>query len=554
MTAFISLISVFSIIIFLVVNHQITSLENKNINETINAASQMGMSYINEAYIGDYEIINNKLYKGENPLEGNNNLVDKVLLQTGAAASIIRMDTRIATSIKNSKGVRLTDTKVSDKVAKNVLTDGKDYIGETIINGNTYVSKYIPIRDKTKKVVGMWFVGVDKSIITKTIKNIDLIILLATLVVIIFAYFAINIYVTRIIKNFNKLISSLDTISSGDLTTYCSVNTNDEIENIADNINKMSDKMKMLISNIISTTETLKTTSEIISSTSEEISASSEQVSNAVLSISQGATVQADEIEKCVTYTAILSQRIIDIEQKSEKTVENTTNVKSKNTLGILALEDLREKLHMNTVHSNSVAEGIQNIVEKSRSIGNIVSAINNIAKQTNLLSLNASIEAARAGESGRGFAVVANEVRKLAEDSQHATHEIEEMIKEMQASIKLAQLGVNKGQSVVDSANISMITTESTFKDITSSVDNVLVQISNLKDDLLEMVTSKEQVVEAIQKISMVSEDSLATTEEVTASSREQVSSLEAIVISLQDQNHMIKELATSTSTFKIN
>ncbi|MBC8059460.1 MAG: hypothetical protein H7Y18_02215, partial [Clostridiaceae bacterium] len=56
MTAFISLITIFSIIIFLVVNYQITNLEHKNINETINAASQMGMSYINEAYIGDYEI------------------------------------------------------------------------------------------------------------------------------------------------------------------------------------------------------------------------------------------------------------------------------------------------------------------------------------------------------------------------------------------------------------------------------------------------------------------------------------------------------------------
>jgi len=554
MTAFISLIFMFSLVIFLVVNHEITKLENKNINETINAASQMGMSYINEAYIGDYEIINNVLYKGENPLQNNNNLVDKVFQQTGASASIFRTDTRIATTIKDSKGVRVNGTKVSDKVANIVLKQGKDFIGEVSINGSIYVSKYIPIKDKNNKVVGMWFVGVDKSIITKTIQDIDFIILLVTLVIILVAYLAINIFVNRILKNFNKLIASLDIISSGDLTNNCSVNTNDEIKDIADNINKMRDKTKVLISNITNMTDTLKTTSELISCTSEELSASSEQVSTSVSSISQGAALQTGEIEKCVIYTNTLSERIINIEQKSEKTVQDTTNVKNKNTLAIIALEDLREKLHMNTIHSTSVAEGIQDIVQKSKKIGNIVSAINNIAKQTNLLSLNASIEAARAGESGKGFAVVANEVRKLAEDSQKATHEIEVMINEMQASINLAQLGVSKGQSVVDSANTSMLTTENTFKDITISVDNVLVEISSLKDDLTKMITSKEQVVQAIQKISIVSEDSLATTEEVTASSREQVSSLEAIVVSLQEQNQMVKELSLSISAFKIS
>ncbi|MBC8061945.1 MAG: methyl-accepting chemotaxis protein, partial [Clostridiaceae bacterium] len=376
MTAFISLICVFSIIIFLVVNYQITNLEHKNINETINAASQMGMSYINEAYIGEYEIINNKLYKGENPLEGNNNLVDKVFQQTGASASILRMDTRVATTIKDVKGVRINGSKVSVKVSDTVLKQGKDFIGEATIDGKTYISKYIPIRDKNNKVVGMWFVGVDKDVITKAIQGIDIIILLVTLVVIIAASLVINIYVNRILKNFNKLISSLDIISSGDLATKCSVNTNDEIKDIADNINKMSDKMKGLISNIINMTETLKSTSEIISSTSEELSASSEQVSNSVSSISEGTTIQANEIEKCVLYTTLLSDRIIKMEQKSEKTVEDTTNVKDKNTLGIVALEDLREKLHMNTIHSTEVAKGIENIVEKSKSIGNIVNTI----------------------------------------------------------------------------------------------------------------------------------------------------------------------------------
>jgi len=248
MVAFISLISVFSILIFLVVNHEITKLENKNIKKTINAASEMGMSYINEAYIGEYEIVNNVLYKGENPLQGNNNLVDKVFQQTGASASIFRTDTIIATTIKDEENKRLNETKVSDKVSNIVLKQGKDFEDEDLIDGNIYVSKYIPIKDKNKKIVGMWFVGVDKSIITKTIQGIDLIIFLATLIVLIVADLTVNVFMNKILKNFNKVISSLAIISSGDLTTSCAVDSDDEIKDIADNINKMSDKMKVLFS------------------------------------------------------------------------------------------------------------------------------------------------------------------------------------------------------------------------------------------------------------------------------------------------------------------
>lgn len=103
MVGFISLICFFSLLIFLMVNIQVIKRENYNYRHLIDISSQMGMKYINEAYFGNYNLVNGKLYKGENPLEGNNSLVEKICEETGTESSIIRLDTRVATTIKDSK-------------------------------------------------------------------------------------------------------------------------------------------------------------------------------------------------------------------------------------------------------------------------------------------------------------------------------------------------------------------------------------------------------------------------------------------------------------------
>ena len=116
---------------------------------------------------------------------------------------------------------------------------------------------------------------------------------------------------------------------------------------------------------------------------------------------------------------------------------------------------------------SQAVTDAIRELAAKSEQIGTIVQTITGIAEQTNLLALNAAIEAARAGEQGRGFAVVAEEVRKLAEDSQHAAHEISELIGAMQAETTKAVEVVEDGaQRTQDGAAVVEHTREAFLSD----------------------------------------------------------------------------------------
>lgn len=550
---FTSVIFVFSISIFIFVNYETNRLVSSNVNKNVNSSSAMGMTFINQSYGGSFLIDNGKMYKGENPLEDNESLADKLLLQTGAATAIYRNDTCISTSIKDSKGNRLLGIKAPADVTSSVIGQGKEYAGEVLIDGRTYICKYIPVHDENKKVIGMLFSGIDKSEITKTIADINTAILIATILIIILAYVVTMIFVNKLLKNFQVLSNSINVISTGDLTEACYIKSNDEIKDIADNLNSMRDKIRQLISNISINSTRLSEISSLISSTSQEIGASTEEIYSSVTSISEGASNQAAEIEKCVGITNSLSEMISDIIQQLDTTISDSMEMKDKNKKGLNAVEELKDKLQKNTLHSNQVAQGISDIAYKSGRIESIISTINNIAEQTNLLSLNASIEAARAGDAGKGFSVVANEIRKLSENSRLATGEIADMIKDVKFSIDSAQSNIKDGENIVQFVNQSMYITETAFIGLTTSIEKVLSKIDTLKEHLAGIDKAKAKVVQYMDSILVVSEESAVSTEKVSASAMEQSSSMETIIASIQEQNSMIDNLSNLVSSFKL-
>jgi methyl-accepting chemotaxis protein len=254
-----------------------------------------------------------------------------------------------------------------------------------------------------------------------------------------------------------------------------------EFDKLSNNVNKLGNSLQDLIRNVVEVVEAVSVASNQISINS-----------NTVATASQEQSSQAEEIATAIEQMARTVMENAD--NASSTSDEAKTNGNIARDGGEIVAQTVLKMQDIATVVSQS-ASNIQKLGESGKQIGQIISVIEEIADQTNLLALNAAIEAARAGEQGRGFAVVADEVRKLAERTTEATKQISNMIKGVQNETESAVTIMNKGNQEV----------------------NLGIQFADKAgQSLSNIVNSTNKVIEMIMHIAAASEEQSATTEEI--------------------------------------
>ncbi|MBX8477743.1 methyl-accepting chemotaxis protein [Pseudomonas cichorii] len=232
-----------------------------------------------------------------------------------------------------------------------------------------------------------------------------------------------------------RLLDEIENLADGDLTVTASV-TEDFTGAIADSINYSIDQLRELVVTINLTAEQVAAAVQDTQATAAQLAAASEhqalQISAASAAITDIA-VSIDQVSANASESSAVAERSVTIANKGNEVVHNT----------IHGMDNIREQIQ-------DTSKRIKRLGESSQEIGDIVSLIDDIADQTNILALNAAIQASMAGDAGRGFAVVADEVQRLAERSSSATKQIETLVRAIQNDTNEAVISMEQTTSEV--------------------------------------------------------------------------------------------------------
>ena len=290
----------------------------------------------------------------------------------------------------------------------------------------------------------------------------------------------------RILKSYVEEITRvLGRLAGGDFTVSCDVNFRGDFAELNGAFDQIIASLNYALSNI--------------HESSNQVSMGAGQMAESAQALAEGATDQAASVQQLTATIQNITETVV---HSSEKANESYRNAK-----------DFRQKAEESNEDILLLNQAMERINNTSNEIATIIATIEDIASQTNLLSLNASIEAARAGEAGKGFAVVADQIGKLASDSATAAIDTKKLIEHSLEEIEHGNAIVEKATTAID----SVIKGISILADSTNEIS----ELSDTQADAMKQLESGvEQISEVIQNNSAAAEETSATSEELSAQS----------------------------------
>ena len=440
----------------------------------------------------------------------------------------------------------IVNSELYDKILASEENGGSEYVE---YNGEKYLLLYNKLESQGFMMVSL----VPESYIIadadETARLTAAAVAVTALIVIVIGF----ILSTSMGTTIRKIMNGLEKASTGDLTVDIHTRRKDECMILCESTNQMLGNIRALINKADTVAKALGNASERVGGNSGILLEETKSITTSISDVEKGIVMQANDAENCLTRMDDLSKKIGVVSENTGKIADIADVTKSTVSDGLATIDTLQDKVKATTQVTAEVISNIEDLEKASQSIANIVGAINDIADETSLLSLNASIEAARAGDAGRGFAVVAESIRKLAEQSLNSVNEIRNIVGKIQKQTVDTVEVAKQAEVIVNSQEEALKATIDVFHDIDKHVSGLAENLSQISAGIDAMEGAKKDTLAAIESISAVAEETASAVTEVNEAAGRQLEAVKKLNNESEELIDRSEDLVEAINKFTI-
>lgn len=414
---------------------------------------------------------------------------------------------------------------VENAVIKGVvqqLQDGKKpstAVVEYDFNGTTKYSAYTILNNENILVL-----TADESEALAGITTVTGVAVGISAIVVLLAIIICFILGRRLMRPLVKVSTIIEEIANGDINADFGMvkETNDEIGLIIEKMKELTQSLGNIVGKIRNSSDTMSANSYELNDTSSQTLAANNEISKAVEDVAEGSTGMAASISKINENLLEMSNETKDINASVDEIKNQTTAVQDSSKIMNDKIKSMQDSSHKMDEGISAISKRIETVNTTVDKVSNIVSVIEEISSETNLLSLNASIEAARAGDAGKGFAVVAQEIRVLSDNTNTELENIKQIISSL---VEECRYCVQASGTIVED-NAKQKEEIKAVLDEFGSLDEQIQKTAEKADEIEELVTAmielNDDITKSSNSLTDVSAANAAATEEMNANIEE--------------------------------
>lgn len=492
-----SMIIIFSTITFVVISHGVTEqmkndggvlintikreIENYDVSslteinkifQTTRERSEGGIAYVSMSDLNGEILVTDEGIYGEDAVSGASEDVEE--------GETTQKDVSTKAQVQSAS-----------EMVVNIGNEKVYNISETLSNGEAIIN-----------------VGLSMESLNHEIKSALLSIILIGIVIVVIGSVAGLIIVRLLLKNLKRTIKSLDLLALGNLSASFQIRSKDEFGKLDSALLKFTESLRDTVGRTMKSIQEFETITQSLNDSTLAITDSNDSVRNQAHAIKGVLEKQLDTIEELESTFQGFSDLLTEMTDKANNVEQSNHEISHASKEGNKHLGELVSAMDQVITSFDIGTSRIADLGEKVDTITEITEVINNVAQQTNLLSLNAAIEAARAGEAGRGFGIVADEIKKLAEQVILSSTNINASIEAVQDIVVQVEQDNKTISKKIDHQKSIVEDTVHSFESIQSNVDRSVVHLDRLNESIQNMKNNKESILTQLRSVSDVAQE----------------------------------------------